>query len=78
MLFAEEKRLTPIEKAFELARSGKCRSVSDVNRRLRSEKFDAVYTDGAALKKQLLHLIQEAKQGGTNPYADIEEPLKPD
>jgi hypothetical protein len=57
-----EKRKTALERAFELAKEGKCRNLFELNKRLKSEKYDAVYTEGSALKKQLLALIEAAKR----------------
>jgi hypothetical protein len=57
-----EKRLTVLERAFELARSGKCLNVSDILKRLQSEKYDITQMEGVALKKQLMALIEEARR----------------
>lgn len=57
-----EKRLTVLERAFELARSGKCLNVSDVLKRLKSEKCDISQLEGVTLKKQLVALIEEARR----------------
>jgi hypothetical protein len=56
-----EVRKTSLERAFELARSGKCLHVSDIDKQLRSEKFDPIYSRGKSLKTQLSKLIEEAK-----------------
>ena len=55
-----EKRLTVLERAFELARSGKCLNVSEILKRLKSERYDIRQLEGVALKKQLMALIEEA------------------
>ena len=60
--FLMEVRKTALERAFELAKAGKCRNLFELNKRLRSEKYDVVYAEGKALKKQLLQLIGEAKR----------------
>ena len=57
-----EVQKTGLERAFEIAKAGKCRNLFELNKRLKSEKYDAIYTEGAALKKQLLKLIEEAKR----------------
>ena len=54
---------TALERAFELARSGKCLNISDIIKKLKSERLDANHIEGATLKKQLLKLIEEAKRG---------------
>ena len=58
-----EVRKTALERAFELARSGKCLNLSDIIKKLKAEKFDANQIQGAALRKQLLLLIEKAKRG---------------
>ena len=53
-----EKRLTALERAFELARSGKWLNVSDILKRLRSERYEITQLEGVALKKQSMALIE--------------------
>ena len=55
-----EFRKTALERAFELARSGRCLSISDIAHKLYAEKYDISHLVGPALKKQLLGLIKEA------------------
>jgi hypothetical protein len=57
-----EVRKTALERAFEIAKAGKCRNLIELNKRLKSEKYEALYTEGASLRKQLLQLIEEAKR----------------
>jgi hypothetical protein len=61
-------RKTSLEKAFELARSGRCFNVGEIAKALRAERYDPVYLEGPLLKKQLLQLIETARAGsqGTN------------
>jgi chitinase len=49
-----------VERAFELARSGECRNVAEIERQLKAEGFDGVaqHLQGAAIKKQLRELCQ--------------------
>lgn len=54
-------RKTALERAFELAQSGTCLNLSDITKHLKAEKLDANYIEGAALKKQLLLLIEKAR-----------------
>ena len=51
-----------VERAFELARAGQCRSVADIRRKLSSERFEGVdaHLNGAAIKKQLQAAITAA------------------
>lgn len=55
-----ESRKTALERAFELARSGHCLSVTDIAHKLHEEKYDLSQLEGSALKKQLMALIEEA------------------
>ena len=55
-----DARTTPLERAFELAKSGTCASVSEIKQRLKSEGHSVDQITGAALKKQLKALIQAA------------------
>ena len=53
-------KLTALERAFELASSGKCLSVMDIALSLRAEGYSVDQLEGPALKKQLLDLIEKA------------------
>ncbi len=50
-------RPTAIERAFELARDGKCATVSDLKAALKSEGYDTNAIVGGVLMKQLRTLI---------------------
>ena len=49
-----------IERAFELAREGRCRSIDDIRRKLREERFESVegHLSSGSLKRQLLEAIK--------------------
>lgn len=55
-----EFRKTALERAFELARSGKCLTIRDIAFQLHAEKYDISHLEGPALRKQLIELIEEA------------------
>ena len=55
-----ENRKTALERAFELASSGRCLTVSDIAHKLRDEKHDLSQLEGPELKKQLMVLIKAA------------------
>jgi hypothetical protein len=55
-----EHRKTAVERAFELARSGRCLSIRDVAFKLHAENFDITHLEGPVLRKQLSELIDEA------------------
>jgi len=57
-----EARKTSLERAFELARSGKCLFLSDIIKQLKLESYNVSHIEGRALKKQLTQLIEEAKR----------------
>lgn len=52
-----------IERAFELAKSGTCRDMADLQVKLRKEGYSNVasHLDGRSLRKQLASLINAAK-----------------
>lgn len=49
-----------VERAFELARDGKCRSVEDIRRKLKAERFDQVesHLSGGTIKRQLIQTMK--------------------
>ncbi|QQR40237.1 hypothetical protein [Devosia rhizoryzae] len=49
--------VTPIERAFELARSGQCRSTTEIKKALKSEGYMIETLTGATLLKQLRNTI---------------------
>ena len=55
-----EFKKTSLERAFELARSGKCLAIRDIAFQLHAEKYDISHLEGPALRKQLVELIEEA------------------
>jgi hypothetical protein len=55
-------RKTVLEKAFELARSGKCLNFSELLLRLRAERYDLSQIQGPELRKQLMDLIEKARR----------------
>ena len=50
-----DTRITTIERAFQLAREGACRSVEDIRGQLTSEGYDRVleHLSGMSIKRQL-------------------------
>ena len=51
---------TPLERAFELARSGECADVAAIRDRLRKEGHSLHHLTGPSLLKQLRELCQAA------------------
>ena len=52
--------LTVLERAFDLARSGKCHNLMDIALKLKSEGYSIAHLEGRMLKTQLRHLIDVA------------------
>ena len=57
-----EIRKTALERAFELAKSGRCRDLFELKMRLKSEKYGEIYAEGKALKTQLIQLIEKSRE----------------
>ena len=55
-----DAHLTALERAFELARSGKCYNLVDIALTLRSEGYLTAVLEGPVLKSQLRRLIAVA------------------
>ncbi|HEV7277170.1 MAG TPA: hypothetical protein VGN80_12860 [Devosiaceae bacterium] len=53
-----DQNKTSLERAFDLARSGDCRSVTEIRTRLKSEGYNESDITGGALLKQLRALIE--------------------
>jgi hypothetical protein len=51
---------TALERAFELAGSGRCLTIRDIAYQLHAEKYDISHLEGPAPRKQLVALIEEA------------------
>ena len=71
-------RPTTLERAYELAREGRCRTVSDIKQALSSEGFDRIQdslygpTLSAALRKLCQeHYVPPAEQTGGQPVDDV-------
>jgi hypothetical protein len=57
-----DTRKTALQRAFELAQTGKYLNVLEIIKRLKAEKFDADQVEGPTLKKQLFQLIEKSRQ----------------
>jgi hypothetical protein len=75
-------RLTSLERAFELARSGTCADLNQVRRRLRAEGYAGQVIEGPSLMRQIRELcrfanltrasgVQPATTAGGIPRGDI-------
>ena len=59
--FAMHRRKTTLERAFDLAQSGKAFSVTDIILSLKREGYSVEQIQGASLKRQLTALIKSAR-----------------
>lgn len=61
-------RPTTLERAYQLARSGECATVSDIRDRLKRERFESIagQISGRTLTEELRRLCREAMTE-TNP-----------
>lgn len=59
-------RVTSLERAFEMARSGKFATVADIKKQLNIEGFSASQVTGRVLSRQLKELIRAAQERGSS------------
>jgi hypothetical protein len=57
-----DHRMTALERAFGLAKSGQVSEVSEIVRALRSEGYPASQVEGPVLRRQLGDLIKVARE----------------
>jgi hypothetical protein len=55
-------RITTLERAFELARSGNYPSIAEIRKQLHAEGFSVAQVTGGVLARQLRELIQQAQK----------------
>ena len=68
---------TTIERAFELASSGECRTMDELKRRLRREQLEAVdfHLAGKSIKAQLNELMTQARAGSRQSEVETAESI---
>jgi len=68
-----DPRVTTIERAFQLAKAGTCRSISDIRNQLSAEGYDGIHghLDGMSIKRQLNAAL--AARGVTPTASDDED-----
>ena len=59
-----DHRMTALERAFQLARSGEVSALSEIRRTLHREGYSGNQIEGPTLKRQLTGLIKAARPGG--------------
>jgi hypothetical protein len=59
---AAPRQLSTIERAYQLARSGNCRTIDDIRRKLTAERYESVqaHLSGASIKRDLIALCKAA------------------
>jgi hypothetical protein len=59
-------RLTTVERAFELAASGRCRTITEIAAALKAERFDSVpqVLQSTTMRRQLRRLMSLAADDG--------------
>ena len=67
-----EFRLTTLERAFQLARSGCYASVADIKKQLSVEGFSTAQVTGRVMARQLQDLIRTAQAAEADPAKDAE------
>ncbi|WP_156363467.1 hypothetical protein [Sphingomonas sp. Leaf30] len=62
-----DTRIGTVERAFQLAREGACRSVSDIRERLTAEGYEGVFShlNGMSIRRQLTDAL--VARGVTTP-----------
>jgi hypothetical protein len=58
----QSDRPTPLERAFELARSGECANLTELKKRLTAEGLSASQIEGPTLSRQLRALCVAASE----------------
>jgi hypothetical protein len=61
MLDAMDHRMTALERAFQLARSGQVSTITEIVGSLRRDRYDTRQIEGPALRRQLMNLIKAAR-----------------
>ena len=62
ILSTMDHSVTQLERAFQLAQSGRCGSVEDIRNQLKSEGYSTAQISGKTLARQLQALIQTARK----------------
>jgi hypothetical protein len=57
------RRLSTVERAYELARSGSCRTIEEIARQLKSERQEAVdaHLGGSSIRRDLRQICAESR-----------------
>lgn len=66
MRSAMDQRMTALERAFQLARSGRVAGLAEIITSLKRDGYSAIQIEGPLLKRQLADLIKAARKGSVN------------
>jgi hypothetical protein len=66
MLSGMDQTMTALERAFQLARSGRVAGLTDIITSLKRDGYSASQIEGPVLKRQLVDLIKAARAGGAS------------
>jgi hypothetical protein len=55
-------RPTALERAFQLAKSGRCVSIEEIDKILKRERYSPKQTSGPALRRQIREVIRSAQE----------------
>jgi hypothetical protein len=64
-----DPKVSALERAFQLARSGQVASIDDIKKRLKREGYEKAVDGGPSLAGQLRKLISEASERKGGPIA---------
>ena len=67
MLSGMDQGMTDLERAFQLARSGRVAELTDIITSLKRDGYSASQIEGPLLKRQLTDLIKAARAAGRAP-----------
>lgn len=63
-------KLTSLERAFQLAKSGNCATIEDIRRALRSEGYGTEQIVGPALLRQLRSIVATSRPASVDMSRD--------
>jgi hypothetical protein len=66
MPFGMDQKMTALERAFQLARSGRVAGLTEIITSLKRDGYSASQIEGPVLKRQLADLIKAARKESEN------------
>ncbi len=68
MLGGMDHRMTALERAFQLARSGQVSTITEIKESLKRDGYSASQVDGPFLRRQLMSLIRARRLDDINAH----------